>query len=72
MVMFYREDKKEMADTIMQQKREEMRREFLLLTPLQRIRRMSTVFNDMIALKAKTKGVPEHEIYRRYIEARYS
>ena len=59
-----------MAETIMQQKREEMRREFLRLTPLQRICRMNIVFNDMIALKAKTKGVPEYEIYRRYIEAR--
>ena len=68
--MFYYKDKKEMAETIMQRKREEMRREFLRLTPMQRIRKMIAVFNDMIALKAKTRGVPEHEIYRRYIEAR--
>jgi hypothetical protein len=59
-----------MAETIMQRKREEMRREFLRLTPLQRICKMNAVFNDIIALKAKTKGVPEYEIYRRYIEAR--
>ena len=68
--MFHCEDKKEMAETIMLQKREEMRREFLRLSPLQRIRKMNAVFNDIIALEAKTKGVPEYEIYRRYIEAR--
>lgn len=59
-----------MDKTIMQKKRAEMRREFLRLTPLQRIRKMNTLFNDMIALKAKTRGVREYEIYRKYIEAR--
>lgn len=55
---------------IMAIKRAEMREEFRKLTPLQRIRKMSAVFNDMIALKAKTSGEPEYEIYRRYLEAR--
>lgn len=53
----------------MHKKREEMRREFLQLTPLQRICKMNTLFNDMIALKAKTRGVREYEIYRRYVES---
>ncbi|NIM82290.1 MAG: hypothetical protein GTO20_26180 [Candidatus Aminicenantes bacterium] len=54
----------------MKKKREEMKKEFLALTPLQRIRRMNAVFNDIIALKAKTKGVPEYEIYRSYLKSR--
>ena len=54
---------------IMEQKRKEMKKEFLKLTPLQRIRTMNAVFNDIISLKAKTKGVKEYEIYRRYLKA---
>jgi len=52
---------------IMEQKRKEMKEEFLALTPLERIRQMNAVFNDVISLKAKTQGVPEYEIYRRYL-----
>ncbi|MCP5102485.1 MAG: hypothetical protein GY950_03860 [bacterium] len=59
-----------MAETIMEQKREKIKKEFLSLTPLQRIRRMNALFNDFIALKAKTKGVPEYEIYRSYLKTR--
>lgn len=44
-----------------------MKEEFLSLSPLQRIKRMNAVFNEIIALKAKTKGVTEYEIYRRYL-----
>ena len=53
---------------IMEQKRKEMKEEFLALTPLERIRQMNTIFNDVISLKAKTQGVPEYEIYRRYLK----
>jgi hypothetical protein len=49
-------------------KREQMRKAFLSLTPLERIKRMNVIFNDIIALKAKTKGVKEYEVYRRYIK----
>jgi hypothetical protein len=52
----------------MDKKRTEMKKEFLSLTPLQRIRKMNAVFNEIIALKAKTKGVPEYEIYRSYLK----
>ncbi len=54
--------------SIMQQKKEEMKKEFLALTPLERIKQMNALFNDIISLKAKTKGVKEYEIYRRYIK----
>lgn len=59
-----------MSSLALDKKRKEMKREFLALTPLQRIRRMNTVFNDIIALKAKTKGVKEYEIYRSYLKDR--
>lgn len=52
----------------MHKKREEMKKKFLLLTPLERIKKMNAVFNDIISLKAKTKGVKVYEIYRRYIK----
>jgi hypothetical protein len=54
---------------IMQQKRKEMKKEFLAMTPLERIKYMNKLFNDIISLKAKTKGIKEYEIYRRYIKA---
>jgi len=54
---------------IMQMKREEMKKEFLALTPLERIRQMNAIFNEIISLKAKTKGIRAYEIYRRYIKA---
>jgi hypothetical protein len=53
---------------IMEQKRKEMKKEFLALTPLQRIRTMNAVFNDVISLKAKAKGVKEYEVYRGYLK----
>ena len=52
---------------VMEKKRSHMRREFLALTPLQRMNRMSTVFNDFVALKAKMRGSKEIEVYREYL-----
>jgi len=54
---------------IMEQKRKEMKKEFLALTPLERISRMNVLFNDIISLKAKTQGVSEYEVYKRYIKS---
>lgn len=55
---------------IMEQKRKEMKKEFLALTPFERIKTMNAIFNDIILLKAKTKGIKEYEVYRRYIKSR--
>lgn len=55
---------------IMGQKREETKKEFLALKPLERIQRMNTVINDIISFKAKTAGVREYEVYRRYLKPR--
>lgn len=53
----------------MDEKKKVMTEEFRRLSPLQRIKKMNAVFNDMIAFKAKNEGVSEYEIYRRYIDA---
>ena len=55
---------------IMEEKREIMREEFLKLAPIQRIKMMNKIFNDIISLKAKIEGVSEYEIYRRYLNSR--
>jgi len=49
-------------------KKDRDRREFLALSPLERIRRMNRVFMDLLSLKAKTTGRTEYEIYRRYVK----
>jgi hypothetical protein len=59
-----------MSSLAIEKKRKEMKQEFLALTPLQRILRMNAIFNYIIALKAKTKGVKEYEIYRSYLKNR--
>jgi hypothetical protein len=53
---------------IMQQKREEMKKEFLALTPLQRIREMEFLFNEFVKLRAKRERITEGEAYLRYAE----
>jgi hypothetical protein len=57
-----------MSTGIMEQKRKVMKKEFMALTPLERIKTMNAVFNHVISLKAKTKGIQEYEVYRRYIK----
>lgn len=55
---------------IMDIKRQEMRKAFMSLTPLERVKKMNKVFNDFVALKAKTLGVKEYEVYRKYLKNR--
>jgi hypothetical protein len=55
---------------IMSEKRREMQEEFLKLSPFQRMCKMNAVLNDIIAFKAKNRGVPEYEIYQELLEAR--
>jgi hypothetical protein len=54
----------------MEEKRKRLKKEFLSLTPLQRIRLMNALFNDIISFKAKTSGKTEYEVYRRYLKSR--
>jgi len=54
----------------MEAKAKRMKAEFQSLSPLARVVLMNKIFNDMIALKAKTRGVKEYEVYRRYLKTR--
>jgi hypothetical protein len=53
---------------IMEQKREEMKKEFLALTPLQRIQKMEKLFNEQIKLIAKRERITEGEAYLRFLD----
>jgi hypothetical protein len=53
---------------IMEQKRKEMKREFLALTSAQRIREVEFLFNEFVKLRAKREGITEGEAYLRYAE----
>lgn len=53
---------------IMEQKRKEMKKEFLALTPAQRIRDVESLFNEFVKLRAKREGITEGEAYLRYAE----
>jgi hypothetical protein len=61
--------KKLVRKGIMEIKRNEIKEEFLSLTPGQRLDRMNIIFNDIISLKAKTKKRSEREIYKRYLRS---
>jgi hypothetical protein len=52
----------------MEQKRKEMKEEFLALTPAQRIQQMEFLFNEFVRLRAKREGISENEAYLRYAE----
>ena len=52
----------------MEQKRKEMKDEFLALTPAQRIQQMELLFNEFVRLRAKREGISENEAYLRYAE----
>jgi len=42
--------------------------EFLKLSPLDRMKLMYSIMSEIIAIKAKSEGVSEYEIYRRYLK----
>lgn len=47
--------------------KEEERKEFLMLSPLERMETMHDIFLQIVALKAKGEKVTEYEIYTRYL-----
>lgn len=51
---------------IMEEKRKEMKKEFLALTPAQRIKEVEFLFNEFVKLRAKREGITEGEAYLRY------
>ncbi len=57
-----------MKKSIMDMRKEEERRDFLRLSPIERLRTMHDRFLQFVALKARGEKVSEHEIYRRYLK----
>ena len=49
-------------------RKEEEQKEFLKLSPLERMRTMHELFMQFVALKARGEKVSEYEIYRRYLK----
>lgn len=54
--------------SIMGKIKEEERREFLKLSPLERMETMHNLILQFFALKARGEGVSEYEIYCRYLK----
>jgi len=54
--------------SIMDMRKEEEQRDFLKLSPIERLRAMHDRFLQFVALKARGEKVPEYEIYRRYLK----
>jgi hypothetical protein len=54
--------------SIMDIKKEEQQRDFLKLSPIERLRTMHDLFLQFVALKARGEKVSEYEIYRRYLK----
>jgi len=54
---------------VIEAKRIDMKKAFLAISPLQRILRMNAVFDDLVKFKSKISGIPEYEIYRRYLKS---
>lgn len=52
---------------IMERRKAEGRRQFLSLSPLERLQTMEEVFNDILKIKSRAEGVSEYEIYKRYL-----
>lgn len=53
---------------IMEQKRKEMKKEFLALTPDKRIGEMEFLFNEFVKLRARREEITEGEAYLKYVE----
>jgi hypothetical protein len=54
--------------SMMDIRKEEERKAFLKLTPIERIRTMHNRFLEILAIKARAEKVSEYEIYRRYLK----
>ena len=54
--------------SVMDIAKEEERREFLELSPLERMETMHNLMLQFIALKARAEKVSEYEIYTRYLK----
>lgn len=46
----------------------EEKKQFLKLSPLERIETMHNIVSDIISLRARAESVSEYEIYKRYLK----
>ncbi len=56
--------------SIMDIRKEEGRKAFLKLTPIERLRPRHNLFLEILSIKARAEKVSEYEIYRRYLITR--
>ncbi len=56
--------------SIMDIRKEEERKAFLKLSPIERLRTMHNRFLEILAITARAEKVSEYEIYRRYLITR--
>ncbi|MBM4135260.1 MAG: hypothetical protein FJ241_00310 [Nitrospira sp.] len=54
--------------TVMDVRKEYEQERFLKFSPLERMKTMHAVISEIISIKAKSEGVSEYEIYRRYLK----
>jgi hypothetical protein len=54
--------------SIMEIRKDEEQKDFLALSPIERLRTMHDRFLQFVALKARGEKVSEYEIYRRYLK----
>ena len=55
-------------NSVMDIVKDEERKEFLKLSPLERMETMHNLMLQFISLKARAEGVSEYEIYTRYLK----
>jgi hypothetical protein len=53
--------------SVLDKAKEEEQKEFLKLSPLERMETMHDILLQIIALQAQGEGVSEYEIYTRYL-----
>ena len=53
---------------IMEKSREESRKKFLSLSPVERIKTMEKVFYDILKVRARAEGLSEYGIYKQYLD----
>ncbi len=55
-------------ESIMDIRKAEEKVKFLKLSPLRRIELMHNLVSEIFSIRAKAEGIPEYEIYKRYLK----
>lgn len=54
--------------SVMDIRKAEEKKQFLKLSPLERIETMHNIVSEIISLRARAESVSEYEIYKRYLK----